>query len=72
VMNPEKKISILYYCAENGFEDIPTVERFLQKGVGVDSGPPDFETPFACAVTNRCFKLAGFLRERGANPNALY
>jgi len=71
-MNPEEQISILYQCAEYGFEDIPTLEKFPARGVDIDTGPPDFETPFACGVRNRYFKLAAFLRKRGANPNVLY
>jgi hypothetical protein len=72
VMNPEKQLSVLHCCAEHGFEDIPNIDRFLQQGVEVDKAPLDFETPFACAVTNRCFKLGAFLREKGADPNVLY
>jgi ankyrin repeat protein len=71
-MNPKKQISILYQCAEYGFEDVPTLEKFLARGVGIDIGSPDFETPFACDVRNCYFKLAAFLCKRGANPNALY
>jgi ankyrin repeat protein len=72
VMNPEKQLSVLHCCAEHGFEDLPTIDRFLQQGVEVDKAPLDFETPFASAVTNRCFKLGGLLRQKGADPNALY
>lgn len=72
VMNPEKQISILYQCAEYSFEDIPTLEKFLARGVGIDTGPLDFKTLFACGVRNRYLKLAAFLRKRGADPNALY
>jgi hypothetical protein len=72
VMNLEKQISILYQCTEYGFEDIPTLEKFLARGVGIDTGPLDFKTLFACGVRNRYFKLAAFLRKGATNPNALY
>jgi ankyrin repeat protein len=72
-MNSSAQISILQYCAEQGFEDIPTVEQFLRHGVGIDEAPaPDTGSPFARAVTNSCFRLASLLLERGANPNLLY
>lgn len=46
VMNPEKQISILYQCAEYGFEEIPTLEKSLVRGVGIDTGPLRLRNPF--------------------------
>lgn len=71
VMNPITPMSILYQCAQIGFQDVPTIEEFL-KQVGVDDNAQDFSTPFALAVLNRCFVLAELLRDRGANVNALF
>jgi hypothetical protein len=61
-MDPEKQLSILHCCTEHGFEDMPILDRFLEQVVKIIKAPLDFETSFACAVTNRCFKLNGFLR----------
>lgn len=72
VMNSSNPISIIHGCAESGFEDLSIVSSFLDAGIGVDSGPVGFITPFVCSVLNRCFRLAEFLREKGANVNALF
>ena len=72
VMSQDNQVSILYCCADHGLEHMPTIQLILELGVDVDKTPPDYQTPFACAVANRCFKLAGFLREKGADPNTLY
>lgn len=65
-------ISIIHGCAESGFEDLSIISSFLDAGIGVDAGPVGFITPFVCSVVNRCFRLAEFLREKGADVNALF
>ena len=72
VENASTPNTILYQCAHYGFQDLDTVSRFIDAGVGVDSRPVDVETPFVCAVLSRGFVLAEFLREKGSDVNALF
>ena len=67
--NDSKPVTALYHCAKTCFEDTSVVAKLLKGGVGVDDGPQGYETPFFCAVRHRCFVLAEFLYEHGANPN---
>jgi len=63
--------SALYQCVVASLEDLMLAEGLCQRGLGVDDGPSDYETPFMFAVRNGCFKPADFLRSHGANVNAL-
>ncbi|KAJ9648632.1 hypothetical protein H2199_001487 [Coniosporium tulheliwenetii] len=67
----ELPLSALYQCALASFEDLTVAEELCGRGLGIDDGPPDYETPFVCAVRNGCYTLADFLRRKGANVNAL-
>ncbi|KAG8533854.1 uncharacterized protein KY384_001595 [Bacidia gigantensis] len=71
VMNPENPVTILQACAECGYQNLTLIAEFIERGVNVDDGPPGFTTALCMAVTNRNYVLADFLRERGANVNAL-
>jgi ankyrin repeat protein len=71
VENAETKLSALYQCASASLEEIEVAAALLDRGLGVDAGPPGYETPFQCAVRNGCYRLADFLRSQGANVNAL-
>lgn len=70
-MNNVLPTSALYECALASLEDLSLAEELCRRGNGVDDGPVNYETPFMLAVRNGCFVLAGFLRRRGANVNAL-
>jgi len=70
--NEHLPTSALYQCAISSVQDHKLVEELCRKGLGVDDGPPDYETPFALAVRNGCYELAAILRCKGASPNALY
>jgi ankyrin repeat protein len=69
--NSETKLSALYRCASASLEDTEVAMALLARGLGVDAGPSDYETPFQCAVRNDCYTLADFLRDQGAKVNAL-
>jgi ankyrin repeat protein len=66
------KLTYLYECASAGHADSSMAEKLLSKGVPIDASPKDYETPFACAVRNRCFNLASYLLEHGANSHVEY
>jgi ankyrin repeat protein len=68
----EEPVTMLYLCAWTANDDPAFAKLLIGNGVdvGVDDGPVDYETPFACAVRNRCFKLADFMWRNGADPNA--
>ncbi|KEF58404.1 serine/threonine protein kinase [Exophiala aquamarina CBS 119918] len=65
-------VTMLYLCAWGANDDPAFAELLIAKGLdaNVDDGPVDYETPFACAVRNRCFRLAELLWRNGADPNA--
>jgi ankyrin repeat protein len=63
--------SALYQCVLASVEDLVLAEELCRRGLRVDDGPLDYETPFMFAVRNGCYKLASFLRHQGANVNAL-
>jgi len=69
--NQKIPTTILYQCAESGYQELSIIDRFLAGGVGIDDRPEEYETPFVCAVRNRCFNLAEYLLSKGANPNAM-
>jgi ankyrin repeat protein len=69
--NDISPVTALYQCAEASFQDIAIAQELYKRGVRVDDGPPGHETPFQCAVRNGCYILAQFLRDMGANVNAL-
>jgi len=71
VQNPEIPTSILYQSAESSYQELHVIDRFLAAGLGIDDGPDLYETPFFCAVRNRCFVLAEHLLAEGAKVNAL-
>jgi ankyrin repeat protein len=49
---------------------IDATRALLDAGVGVEDGLPDGTSPLVLATINAHYELAGFLLERGANPNA--
>lgn len=69
--NTAEEITAFYLSAYSSFENLNVLQSVLAKGVHVDHGSPDHETPFQCAVRSGCFRLASFLRENGANVNIL-
>jgi hypothetical protein len=42
--------SALYQCVVASLEDLMLAEELCQRGLGVDDGPSDYETPFMFAV----------------------
>jgi ankyrin repeat protein len=65
----------LYVCAVAGHDDPYFAERLLAQGAainGFESPEGLFETPFACALRSRCFALAKWLLDHGANPHIEY
>jgi ankyrin repeat protein len=65
-------LTYLYQCAAACHADSSFAEELGCPGVSVDAGPDDYETPFACAVRNRCFALAEWLLKQGADPHKEY
>jgi len=65
-------LTLLYKCAQYAHEDIACARALLHAGVKVDDGAAGYETPFACALRNRCFTLAELLREYDADVNMEY
>ncbi|EXJ85240.1 serine/threonine protein kinase [Capronia epimyces CBS 606.96] len=64
-----KQLSYLWQCAFAGHRDGSFARTLLARGVPVDQRPPGYETAFAAAVRNRCFQLAKFLLENGADAH---
>lgn len=64
--------TLLYDCAQSSNDQIEFARLLIDSGVPVDQSPDGYETPFACALRNRCFNLAKFLWENGANINIEY
>lgn len=65
----------LYLCAAAGHGDAYFAEALLSRGTlvnGFENTDREFETPFACALRSRCFGLAKWLLEHGANPHIEY
>jgi ankyrin repeat protein len=65
----------LYLCAAAGHSDAYFAEALLARGAlinGFEDNNRQFETPFACALRGRCFTLAKWLLEHGANPHTEY
>ncbi|RYP42659.1 hypothetical protein DL767_000028 [Monosporascus sp. MG133] len=65
-------LTLLYDCALQSHDGVECARTLLRSGVDVDGGPTGYETPFACALRNRCFNLAEFLWENGADINVEY
>ncbi|KAI9769607.1 MAG: hypothetical protein M1839_003609 [Geoglossum umbratile] len=65
-------LSPLYECASCGNDDPGFAQALINAGVAVDHSPDQHETPFCCAVRNRCFLLAECLLQSGANINVEY
>jgi len=63
------ELTYLYECAALGQSSMDFAELLISNGVKVDAGPAHYETPFACAVRNRCFELASYLLGEGADPH---
>jgi ankyrin repeat protein len=64
-----KKLSHLWQCAFAGHNDTSFARELIARGVEVDERLPGYESAFAAAVRNRCFELAKYLLEEGADPN---
>jgi ankyrin repeat protein len=65
----------LYLCAVAGHSDAYFAEALLARDAlvnGFEDADREFETPFACALRGRCFRLAKWLLEHGANPHIEY
>ncbi|KIW88717.1 uncharacterized protein Z519_10763 [Cladophialophora bantiana CBS 173.52] len=65
----------LYLCAAAGHSDAYFAEALHARGAlinGFEDNSRQFETPFACALRGRCFTLAKWLLEHGANPHSEY
>lgn len=69
--NDKSGLSALYQCAASSLQDVRVAQELCLRGVGVDDGPEDHESPFCCAVRNGCYVLANFLRSQGADVNRL-
>lgn len=67
---PATALTLLYECAQQSHDGVECARMLLHSGVDVDGSPLNYETPFACALRNRCFNLAEFLWEQGADVNA--
>jgi ankyrin repeat protein len=65
-----KQLSYLWQCAFAGHDDTSFARTLVARGIQVDQRHPGYETAFAAAVRNRCFELARFLLDNGADPNA--
>ena len=66
------QLTYLFHCAAAGHSNASYADELVRSGVGVDAGPEGYESPFACAVRNRCFTLATRLLELGADPHREY
>jgi ankyrin repeat protein len=64
--------TLLYECAQSSNDRIEFAQALIDFGVQVDQRPEGYETPFACALRNRCFNLAKCLWENGADVNIEY
>jgi ankyrin repeat protein len=64
--------TLLYECAQSSNDRIEFAQALIDSGVQVDQSPDGYETPFACALRNRCFNLARCLWENGADVNIEY
>ena len=65
----------LYQCAFAEHSDVYFAEALLARGAlinGFENTERQVETPFACALRGRCFALAKWLLEQGADPNIEY
>lgn len=65
----------LYICATAGQNDSYFAEALSASGAhinGFEDAEKKFETPFACALRGRCFTLAKWLLDHGANPHIEY
>jgi len=66
----EEPVTLLYECAWTANDNPAFAQALIDHGVAVNETPKYYETPFACAVRNRCFKLAECLYRNGADLNA--
>ncbi|KAK3385136.1 hypothetical protein B0H63DRAFT_472415 [Podospora didyma] len=64
--------TMLYECARHLHSGTEFASALIEAGVAVNKTPAGYETPFACALRNRCFKLAEFLWDAGADVNIEY
>lgn len=69
-------LPLLYLCAAAGHSDAYFAKELLDRGATIngfeDAESRSFETPFACALRSRCFNLAKWLLEQGADPHIEY
>jgi ankyrin repeat protein len=68
-------LPLLYVCAAAGQSDSYFAEALFAGGAHINGFEDDekkFETPFACALRGRCFTLAKWLLDHGANPHIEY
>ncbi|KAK3348712.1 ankyrin repeat-containing domain protein [Lasiosphaeria hispida] len=66
------ELPYLYQCAAAGHNEVYMASELVSRGVSVRETIPRFESAFACAVRNRCFALAEWLLEQGADPHGEY
>jgi ankyrin repeat protein len=72
VAETEEPVTLLYECAWVANDDPEFAEALINHGVDVNESPSDYETPFGCAVRNRCFRLADCLLRNHADVNREY
>ncbi|KAH0536974.1 hypothetical protein FGG08_006202 [Glutinoglossum americanum] len=72
VFRGDTQLTPLYECASYGNDDPEFAQALIDAGVGVDESLDQYETPFGCAVRNRCFQLAECLLHNKANINFEY
>jgi len=65
-------VTLLYECAWVANDEPEFAQALIDHGVMVDEAPTDYESPFACALRNRCFSLAECLLQNGADVNREY
>jgi ankyrin repeat protein len=68
----EEPVTLLYECAWVANDDPDFAQALIEHGVAVDESPDDYETPFGCALRNRCFALAKCLLQNQADVNKEY
>lgn len=62
-------LTALYECARVSNGNKEFAKTLVNSGVPVNGGLEDYETPLACALRKRCFSLAEFLFDNGADLN---
>lgn len=71
-INEQISVTTLYECARSSIDIVEFAQALIDRGVGIDETPRDYETPLGCALRQRCFELTKYLVKSGANINAEY